>query len=124
MTSYRFHDHGARPGRRDALVDDDAGRIATLTYGDSATVRVTNVGRVRAKEDEPPGFWLDLADGRWMNEKDAAEASGDSSEMPVVDADGNETTPQEAGDPLRRGPPQHPRRAAGASRSPSRSRCR
>ena len=90
VTSYRFHDHGARPGRRDALVDDADGRIATLTYGDSATVRVTNVGRVRAKEDEPPGFWLDLADGRWMNEKDAAEASGDSSEMPVIGADGDD----------------------------------
>ncbi|MEZ5151989.1 helicase-related protein [Rhodococcus zopfii] len=90
VTSYRFHDHGARPGRRDALVDDDAGRVATLTYGDSATVRVTNIGRLRAKDDEPAGYWLDPADGRWMNEKDAAEASGDSSEMPVVDTDGNE----------------------------------
>ncbi|WP_308258059.1 helicase-related protein [Pseudonocardia lacus] len=85
-TAYRFHDHGNRPGRRDALVQDDGGRIATLTYGDSATVRITNVGRVRAKKDEPPGFWLDLADGRWMNEKDAAEAAGDSSELPVLGA--------------------------------------
>ena len=90
VTSYRFHDHGARPGRRDALVDDAQGRIATLTYGDSATVRITNIGRARAKEDEPPGFWLDPAEGRWMPERDAAEASGDSSEMPVVNADGNE----------------------------------
>jgi very-short-patch-repair endonuclease len=90
VTSYRFHDHGARPGRRDGLVDDAGGRIATLTYGDSATVRVTNVGRVRARDNEPPGFWLDLADGRWMNEKDAAEASGDSSEMPVLGAEGDE----------------------------------
>ncbi|EHY91209.1 helicase family protein with metal-binding cysteine cluster [Saccharomonospora azurea NA-128] len=90
VTSYRFHDHGARPGRRDATVSDDRGALATLTYGDSATVRITNVGRLRAAENEPPGFWLDPADGRWMNERDAAEASGDSSEMPVVDADGNE----------------------------------
>jgi len=87
VTSYRFHDHGVRPGRRDGLVDDEAGRIATITYGDSATVRITNEGRVRAKKDEPPGFWLDLADGRWMNEKDAAEAAGDSSELPVVGSD-------------------------------------
>lgn len=89
-TSYRFHDHGARPGRRDATVSDSDGAIATVTYGDSATVRITNVGRLRAKENEPDGFWLDPADGRWMNERDAAEASGDSSEMPIVDADGNE----------------------------------
>ncbi|MGC4768889.1 protein kinase domain-containing protein [Micromonospora sp. DT44] len=90
VTSYRFHDHGARPGRRDALVGDAAGGLATLSYGDSATVRITNVGRVRAKPDEPDGFWLDLADGRWMNERDAGEAAGDSSEMPLVDADGND----------------------------------
>ncbi|QXV61545.1 protein kinase [Amycolatopsis sp. TNS106] len=91
VTSYRFHDHGARPGRRDALITDDDGKIATVAYGDSATVRITNVGRLRAKVDEPDGFWLDPADGRWMNERDAADASGDSSEMPVIDADGNES---------------------------------
>ncbi|MEV4467377.1 protein kinase [Micromonospora echinofusca] len=90
VTSYRFHDHGARPGRRDALVSDSAGGLATLSYGDSATVRITNVGRVRAKTDEPDGFWLDPADGRWMNERDAGEAAGDSSEMPIIDDDGNE----------------------------------
>ncbi|MCX4390537.1 protein kinase [Micromonospora peucetia] len=90
VTSYRFHDHGARPGRRDALVADSAGGLATLSYGDSATVRITNVGRVRAKPNEPDGFWLDPADGRWLNERDAGDASGDSSEMPLVDADGNE----------------------------------
>ncbi|MEU0516731.1 protein kinase [Streptosporangium sp. NPDC006007] len=90
VTSYRFHDHGVRPGRRDALVADADGRLATLSYGDSATVRITNVGRVRAKPNEPDGFWLDPADGRWMNERDAGEASGDSGEMPVIDADGNE----------------------------------
>lgn len=90
ITSYRFNDHGLRPGRRDALVSDVTGKLATLSYGDSATVRITNAGRVRANPNEPDGFWLDPADGRWMNERDAGEASGDSSEMPVVDADGNE----------------------------------
>ncbi|MGW1196373.1 protein kinase domain-containing protein [Streptomyces sp. NPDC002536] len=90
-TSYRFHDHGARKGRLNASVTDSADvPLAELAYGDSATVRITNVGRVRAKSDEPAGYWLDLADGRWMNDKDAAEASGDSSELPVIDADGRE----------------------------------
>ncbi|WP_324192337.1 protein kinase domain-containing protein [Nocardia puris] len=90
VTSYRFHDHGARPGRRDATVIDGISPIARVSYGDSATVRITNIGRTRAAADEPPGYWLDPADGRWMNERDAGEASGDSTEMPVVDADGNE----------------------------------
>ncbi|MGW3730004.1 DEAD/DEAH box helicase, partial [Streptomyces sp. NPDC000851] len=90
-TSYRFHHHGARKGRLNAAVSDAAGApIAELAYGDSATVRITNIGRVRSKSDEPPGYWLDLADGRWMNDRDAAEASGDSGELPRIDADGNE----------------------------------
>ncbi|MFD5764332.1 protein kinase [Streptomyces sp. NPDC127049] len=90
-TSYRFHDHGVRKGRLNAKIAEATGaKLAKITYGDSATVRITNTGRVRARTDEPPGYWLDLADGRWMNDKDAAEASGDSSELPLVDADGNE----------------------------------
>ncbi|MGW2799529.1 protein kinase domain-containing protein [Streptomyces sp. NPDC001269] len=91
QTSYRFQDHGSRKGRLNATIADaEGGQLAEIAYGDSATVRITNTGRVRAKSDEPPGYWLDLADGRWMNDKDAAEASGDSSELPVIDADGNE----------------------------------
>ncbi|WP_329356568.1 protein kinase domain-containing protein [Streptomyces anulatus] len=89
-TSYRFRRHGARKGRQDARVADTGGGLARLTYGDSATVRITNVGRLRAKDNEPPGYWLDPADGRWLNERDASDASGDSSEMPVVDADGKD----------------------------------
>ncbi|MGV9289336.1 protein kinase domain-containing protein [Streptomyces sp. NPDC003719] len=90
-TSYRFHDHGARRGRLNATVADAAGgQLAEIAYGDSATIRITNTGRVRAKKDEPPGYWLDLADGRWMKDADAAEAVGDFSELPPVDADGNE----------------------------------
>ncbi|WP_279630036.1 protein kinase domain-containing protein [Amycolatopsis echigonensis] len=91
VTSYRFQDHGDRPGRRDASAADDLGKLATVIYGDSATVRITNLGRLRAKEDEPDGYWLDPADGRWMNERDAADAAGDSSELPVVDDRENES---------------------------------
>ncbi len=90
VTSYRFTDHGQRAGRRDALVSGPGGPIAALAYGDSATVRITNKGRLRAKPNEPDGFWLDPVNGEWMNERDAAEAAGDSTEMPVVDDAGNE----------------------------------
>ncbi|WP_052434168.1 protein kinase domain-containing protein [Streptacidiphilus melanogenes] len=89
ITSYRFHDHGNRPGRVDAAVTDQAGTpVARLAYGDSATVRITNTGRARAKEDEQPGFWLDPVEGRWLTEKQAQEASGDSSEMPALEDSG------------------------------------
>lgn len=86
VTSYRFQDHGDRLGRQDARVTDKTGEtIATLHYGDSATVRITNLGRLRAKKNEPDGFWMDPATGRWLNEQDAKKAVGDSDELPLVE---------------------------------------
>ena len=89
ITSFRFQDHGDRAGRLDAFVNatsaSGAGPIATLSYGDSATVRITNVGRTRRPADEADGFWLNPVTGQWMNEKQAAEAAGDSSELPTLD---------------------------------------
>lgn len=90
VTSYRFQAHGDRPGRRDAIVSIGQDQLALLSYGDSATVRISNVGRQRAKDGESDGFWIDPADGRWMNERDAADATGDSGGMPVIDAGGDE----------------------------------
>ncbi|MFD6414885.1 protein kinase [Streptomyces sp. NPDC060194] len=88
-TSYAFQNHGARSGRLTAHVTDRQGApVLDLDYGDSATVRITNLGRVRDKQGEPDGYWLDLGDGRWLNDKAASEAiEGD---MPVVDEGGNE----------------------------------
>ncbi|WP_225843868.1 protein kinase domain-containing protein [Streptomyces albus] len=89
-TSYAFHDHGARKGRLTSHVTDaDGAPVLNLDYGDSATVRITNLGRVRDKEGEPDGFWLDLGDGRWLNDRAAADAI-EGTGMPVVDEDGNE----------------------------------
>ncbi|MFE9332994.1 protein kinase [Streptomyces sp. NPDC006925] len=89
-TSYAFQDHGARKGRLTSHVTDADGVPALdLDYGDSATVRITNLGRVRDKEGEPDGYWLDLGDGRWLNDRAAADAI-EGTGMPVVDEDGNE----------------------------------
>lgn len=53
-TSYAFQDHGARKGRLTSHVADaDGTPVLDLDYGDSATVRITNLGRVRDKE----GSW-------------------------------------------------------------------
>ncbi|WP_425827544.1 protein kinase domain-containing protein [Streptomyces fractus] len=92
-TSYAFQDHGDRKGRLTSHVTNAGGApVLDLDYGDSATVRITNLGRVRAKEGEPDGYWLDLGDGRWLNDKAAADAiEGDKgTDIPVVDEDGNE----------------------------------
>ncbi len=89
-TSYAFQDHGARKGRLTSHVSDgDGAPVLDLDYGDSATVRITNLGRVRDKEGEPDGYWLDLGDGRWLNDRAAADAI-EGTGMPVVDEDGNE----------------------------------
>ncbi|MFJ8282511.1 protein kinase [Streptomyces griseoviridis] len=89
-TSYAFQDHGARKGRLTSHVAaGDGAPVLDLDYGDSATVRITNLGRVRDKEDEPDGYWLDLGDGRWLNDRAAADAI-EGTGMPVVDEDGNE----------------------------------
>ncbi|MFJ9885299.1 protein kinase [Streptomyces sp. NPDC091287] len=96
-TSYAFQDHGARKGRLTSQVTDADGLpVLAVDYGDSATVRITNLGRVRDKEGEPDGYWLDLGDGRWLNDRAAADAiegtgmPSSSTGMPVVDDDGNE----------------------------------
>ena len=65
VTSYRFQDHGDRPGRLDATTSDSGGvKIASLTYGDSAVVRRTNLGPTRRPEGEPDGFWLEPGHGQ------------------------------------------------------------
>ncbi|WP_454198091.1 DEAD/DEAH box helicase [Nocardia sp. Marseille-Q1738] len=76
-TSYRFHDHGSRPGRLGAKVFSrhDAVLLAALDYGDTATVRVTNLGLRRRQKPDDVGFWLDTVKGNWLSEKDAADAS-------------------------------------------------
>ncbi|GGK81724.1 RNA helicase [Sphaerisporangium melleum] len=67
ITSYRFNDHGVRPGRLDATAVRGSA-VLQLQYGDTATVRVTNMGRKRNTGD---GFWINVQTGRWLSEKDA-----------------------------------------------------
>ncbi|WP_328708861.1 DEAD/DEAH box helicase [Microbispora hainanensis] len=67
VTSYRFNDHGVRPGRLDTAAVNK-GAVLQLQYGDTATVRVTNMGRRQHTSD---GFWINVHTGRWLSEKDA-----------------------------------------------------
>jgi superfamily II DNA/RNA helicase len=76
--SYRFCDHGDRPGHVDAaVVTPDGQTCLDLAYGDSATLRIANVGRRRRKNPADRGFWLDLAEGRWLTDKQAADRTVD-----------------------------------------------
>jgi ATP-dependent helicase YprA (DUF1998 family)/serine/threonine protein kinase/very-short-patch-repair endonuclease len=73
VTSYKFQEHGDRPGRLDADARDAVGiRVATLSYGDSALVRRTNLGPARRAKGDPDGFWLDPVKGHWLTATQAA----------------------------------------------------
>ncbi|MEU2094891.1 DEAD/DEAH box helicase [Streptomyces globisporus] len=76
LTAYEFSSHGARSGRQDAHVTDSSGAaVAHLTYGDTATIRIINLGRRRRRDNEPDGFWLDIGQGRWLSDR---AATGDA----------------------------------------------
>lgn len=77
-TSYRFSQHGARAGRLDAEALASATtshQLLTMSYGDTATVRVTNLGRKRRRNPADKGFWLDTVKGNWLAEKDVVDAT-------------------------------------------------
>lgn len=85
QTSYRFTEHGSRPGRLVAEVVGEDGPLADLAYGDSAQVRVTNRGRRRRKDPSVVGFYLDPVKGRWMSDTAGQESEAESSEDADVD---------------------------------------
>ncbi|MGI8450658.1 MAG: DEAD/DEAH box helicase [Streptosporangiaceae bacterium] len=70
QTSYRFGHHGGKPGQIDAIVADEDGPVLALAYGDSATVRVTNVGRRRRQNPDIHGYMIDVTTGRWLKENE------------------------------------------------------
>ncbi|MFH8249478.1 DEAD/DEAH box helicase [Microbacterium sp. B2969] len=75
-TTYRFVPRAGHPGKATAKAVTDAGaNVLDVVYGDSADVRVTNLGRRTRKKADLHGFWLDTVKGRWLSEK---EGTGDS----------------------------------------------
>jgi ATP-dependent helicase YprA (DUF1998 family) len=85
-TSYRFQRHGDRPGRAAAQVRAGDGRqLATLRYGDGATVRRANLGLSRRKDKDVRGFWLDTITGEWLSESKAAAMTSDEQDLGGAD---------------------------------------
>jgi superfamily II DNA/RNA helicase len=88
QTAYRFAQHGAKPGRFHAIAKDSTGDIIALAYGDSATIRVTNVGRRRRANPDVHGYLIDVATGRWLkeNERDDQSAPEEDGLEPAAQA--------------------------------------
>ncbi|WP_233159694.1 DEAD/DEAH box helicase [Actinophytocola xanthii] len=81
ITSYRFNDHGARPGRIDAEARTGDQPVLELHYGDTATVRVTNLGLRRRRDPHSNiGYWIDVQTGRWLSERRALADDGQGGE--------------------------------------------
>ncbi|MFE6063702.1 DEAD/DEAH box helicase [Streptomyces sp. NPDC056431] len=66
--SYRFKKHeDGRDGSLRATAQAASGRaLAELAYGDSATVRLTNLGYRRSVAKGEIGFWMDPVTGEWL----------------------------------------------------------
>ncbi|GII79225.1 RNA helicase [Sphaerisporangium rufum] len=90
LTTYRFSDHGTRSGRLPGEIAlPDGRRLGELVYGDTATLRVLNLGRRRRPRNAPLGFWLDASHGTWLSDKRAKEKSGDDDDdLPARDSAG------------------------------------
>jgi hypothetical protein len=85
--SYRYATHGDRAGRIDATANLDGTPLLELTYGEAATIRVANVGRRRRKDEHDRGFWLDTVGGKWLSDKQAADATVDTDNLEADLAD-------------------------------------
>jgi hypothetical protein len=83
-TVYRFNQHGERPASLDAHVLSEGQTIAELAYGDSASLRVINKGRRRRKEKSRIGYRIDTSTGRWLSDRQAAEADQADEDEPAA----------------------------------------
>lgn len=80
-TTYRFVPRAGHPGKATATAATDADdEVLDVIYGDSADVRITNLGRRTRKDADRHGFWLDTVKGRWLSEKDAAQTDAQTEE--------------------------------------------
>ena len=80
QTSYRFGHHGGKPGRIDATATGSGGSLLSLAYGDSATVRVTNIGQRRRQHPGIHGYMIDVTTGRWLKENEPEDQAAPEEE--------------------------------------------
>ncbi|KPC81522.1 DEAD/DEAH box helicase [Streptomyces sp. NRRL S-4] len=83
LTGYQFSQVA---GRLDAVAADPHGPVLGVSYGDTARVRVFNIGRRKRKHPGDRGFWLDPIQGRWLSAKKAEVSQEASAEDEALGA--------------------------------------
>jgi ATP-dependent helicase YprA (DUF1998 family) len=87
VSSYRFPEIGGRLDRKDADVFVDGTRAMRLSYGDATTLYRVNLGWRHQRNNQAPGFLLNLERGYWASnaaDQDDAEESAAGRQMRVV----------------------------------------
>jgi very-short-patch-repair endonuclease len=88
VTSYCFPEIGGRYDRKDADVYCGATRAMSLSYGDSTDLYRLNLGWLNQRDNQPPGFLLDLERGYWSrnqaDDDDTDDATTDGHLQRVV----------------------------------------
>ncbi len=77
QTGVRFAEYEGRPSCRVAHVELDGEPLATLAYGQAATLWRINLGENRRRNRDQYGFVLDLERGYWARSEQAAEDEED-----------------------------------------------
>ncbi len=77
QTGVRFAEQGGRPGQRMAEVTEAGSRLATLTYGQAATIWRLNLGWARRRNRQQYGFVLDVERGYWARSEAVDEDDDD-----------------------------------------------
>ena len=78
QTGVRFAEHGGRPSCRTATVDVEGEDLATLTYGQAATLWRINLGENRRRNRDQYGFVLDVERGYWARSEQAGDDEDES----------------------------------------------
>jgi ATP-dependent helicase YprA (DUF1998 family)/very-short-patch-repair endonuclease len=81
QTTVRFEERGGKPSPRKAELFEGLMPLATLHYGDAATLWRVNLGMRRRDLTKPEGFILDLERGYWANQKDLEEQENAEAEQ-------------------------------------------
>jgi hypothetical protein len=81
QTGVRFETRDGKPSPRSASLTNGGDPIATMQYGDAATLWRVNLGLRRRKEEEQQGFVLDMERGYWATKKDEEDDSQEPDEL-------------------------------------------